>query len=61
MTNGHVVDKAKTVDITTDSGKSCTAKVIGIASRSDIALIKVEGDAFAFVKFSKQARGSEMG
>ena len=43
VTNGHVVDKAKTLDITTDSGKSCTAKVIGIDSRSDIVLIKVEG------------------
>jgi serine protease Do len=53
VTNGHVVDKAKTLDITTDSGKSCTAKVIGIDSRSDIALIKVEGDAFPFVKFSE--------
>ncbi len=53
VTNAHVVDKAKTVDVTTDDGKSLTAKVIGIDSRSDIALIKVNGDNFPFVKFAE--------
>jgi serine protease Do len=53
VTNGHVVDKAKTVDITTDNGKKYTAKVVGIDSRSDIALIKVDGGNFPFAHFAE--------
>jgi serine protease Do len=52
VTNGHVVDKAKTVEVTTDDNKVHTAKVIGIDSRSDIALIKVDGANFPFVRFA---------
>src|SRR6266478_9363089 len=43
VTNNHVVDKAEQVDVTTDDGKSYTAKVIGTDTRTDLALIKVEG------------------
>src|SRR6266852_3805338 len=43
VTNNHVVDKAEHVDVTTDDGKTYTAKVIGVDDRTDIALIKVEG------------------
>ena len=42
VTNNHVVDKAQTVEITTDDGKTYSAKVIGSDPRTDIALIKVE-------------------
>jgi serine protease Do len=55
VTNGHVVEKAKTVDVTTDSGKAYVAKVVGVDLRSDIALIKVDGGkgvSFPFVKFA---------
>jgi serine protease Do len=55
VTNSHVVDKAKTVEITTDAGKTHTAKVIGIDSRSDIALIKVDGGNFPVVKFAEES------
>ena len=41
MTNNHVVDKADSVEITTDDGKTYTAKVIGTDPRTDLALIKV--------------------
>src|SRR6266511_1190328 len=51
VTNNHVVDKAATVEITTDEGKSYTAKVIGTDPRTDVALIKAEGrNDFPFVK-----------
>ncbi len=43
VTNNHVVDKAQSVEVTTDDGKTYTAKVIGADPKTDIALIKVEG------------------
>jgi serine protease Do len=53
VTNGHVVENANTAEITTDGGKIYSAKVIGIDSRTDIALIKVEGTGLPFVKFAE--------
>jgi serine protease Do len=50
-----VVDHAKTVTVTTDDGKIHTATVVGTDAKSDLALIKVEGGGFAYVKFSDQA------
>jgi serine protease Do len=53
VTNNHVVDKATTVEVSTDDGKTHTAKVIGSDSRTDLALIKVEGGgSFPHVKFT---------
>jgi len=51
VTNNHVVEKAKTVSITTDDGKTYAAKVIGTDPKTDVALIKVDGRSdFPFVK-----------
>ena len=56
VTNNHVVDKAESVEVTTDDGKTHTAKVIGTDPRTDLALIKVEGGSdFPFVHLSDQA------
>jgi serine protease Do len=55
VTNNHVVDHASTVTVTTDDGKMHTAKVVGTDPRSDLALIKVDGSGFPYVKFSDQA------
>jgi serine protease Do len=56
VTNNHVVDKAESVEVTTDDGKSYTAKVIGTDPRTDIALIKVSGRSdFPFVHFGDRA------
>ena len=53
VTNDHVVDKAKTVEITTDDGKTYEAKVVGADARTDLALIKVDGRTdFPFVKLA---------
>jgi serine protease Do len=52
VTNNHVVQNADNVQVTTDDGKSYTAKVIGTDSRTDLALIKVDGDNFPFVKLA---------
>src|SRR6476620_9166629 len=53
VTNNHVVDGADKVEVTTDAGKTYTAKVIGTDPRTDVALIKVEGGSdFPFAKLS---------
>jgi serine protease Do len=54
VTNNHVVDHAKSVQVTTDDGTIYTAKVIGIDAKTDLALIKVDGkNDFPFVKFAQ--------
>jgi serine protease Do len=52
VTNNHVVDHAKTVQVVTDDGKILAAKVIGTDAKTDLALIKVDGNDFPFVKFA---------
>ena len=53
VTNNHVVEGADKVEITTDAGKTYTAKVVGTDPRTDLALIKVEGGSeFPFAKLS---------
>src|SRR5262249_9131764 len=54
VTNNHVVEKAESVQITTDDGKTHTAKVIGTDPRTDLALIKVEDGPFPYVKLSEK-------
>ena len=55
--NNHVVEKAESVEVTTDDGKTYSAKVIGTDPRTDLALIKIEGGKgdFPFVKLSETA------
>jgi serine protease Do len=53
VTNNHVVDKAKKVQIVTDDGASYDARVIGTDPKTDLALIKVDGhNDFPFVKLA---------
>jgi serine protease Do len=55
VTNNHVVDHAKSVQVTTDDGTVYTAKVIGTDKKTDLALIKVDGKKdFTFVNFADQ-------
>jgi serine protease Do len=55
VTNNHVVDKADSVQVTTDDGKVHNAKVIGADPRTDLALIKVEDGPFPYVKLSDKS------
>jgi serine protease Do len=56
VTNNHVVDHATSVQVTTDDGTVYPAKVVGTDSKTDLALIKVDGKKdFAFVKFAEHA------
>jgi len=52
VTNNHVVEKAESVEVKTDDGKTYKAKVIGTDPRTDLALIKVNGSEFPYVKLS---------
>ncbi|PAY10152.1 serine peptidase [Bradyrhizobium sp. UFLA03-84] len=55
VTNNHVVDHAKSVQVTTDDGTIYTAKVIGTDPKTDLALIKVDGKSdFTFVNLESQ-------
>ena len=57
VTNNHVVDKAEQVEVTTDDGKTYSAKVIGVDARTDVALIKIDarGTDFPFVHFADKS------
>jgi serine protease Do len=56
VTNNHVVDKAETVEVGTDDGKTYSAKVIGTDPRTDVALIKVDGrNDFPHVRFAEKS------
>jgi S1-C subfamily serine protease len=56
VTNNHVVDKAKTVQVTLDDGRTLDAKVIGKDSKTDIALLKItESGSYPYVQFGKGA------
>jgi serine protease Do len=55
VTNNHVVDHAKTVQVITDDGRTLSAKVVGTDAKTDLALIKVDGRDFSFVKFADHA------
>jgi len=53
VTNNHVVNHAKTVQVTTDDGSIYSAKVVGTDPKTDLALIKVDGKKdFTYVKFA---------
>jgi serine protease Do len=58
VTNNHVVERGKSIDIQTDDGKTYTAKVVGTDSKTDLALLKVDGRSdFPYVKLAdKQPR-----
>jgi serine protease Do len=56
VTNNHVVDHATSVQVTTDDGTVYAAKVVGTDPKTDLALIKVDGNKdFPFVKFAEHA------
>ena len=54
VTNNHVVDHASDVTVKTADGKTMPAKVIGVDSKTDLALLKVDGTGFPFVTFSSE-------
>src|SRR3954470_17292488 len=56
VTNNHVVDHAKTVQVMTDDGRTFDAKVVGTDPKTDVALLKVtESGGFPYVSLAKTA------
>ncbi|MCJ2032831.1 Do family serine endopeptidase [Methylobacterium sp. J-068] len=56
VTNNHVVDKAKSVQVTLDDNRTLDAKVIGKDPKTDLALLKIsDGGTFPYVSLSKSA------
>jgi serine protease Do len=56
VTTNHVIERATSIDITTDDGKSHSAKLVGADPKSDLALLKVDADQeFSFVRLSDRA------
>ncbi|WP_232629200.1 Do family serine endopeptidase [Methylobacterium sp. Leaf118] len=56
VTNNHVVDKAKTVQVTLDDNRTVDAKVIGKDAKTDLALLKIdESGTLPYVQFGKSA------
>lgn len=49
LTNNHVVADAQKITVTLNGGKKYVATVVGTDPRTDLAVIKVEGDAFPFL------------
>ena len=54
LTNNHVVDHAKRVQVKTVDGKTLDAKVIGTDPKTDLAVLKVSGssEGFKYAKFA---------
>src|SRR5262249_25927003 len=51
----HVIEGNRTIEITTDDGATLTARPIGSDSKTDLALIKVDGrNDFAYVRLAEK-------
>ncbi len=54
VTNNHVIDKGMEVEVTTDSGQTLTAKVVGTDPKTDLALLKVQEEGnYPYVSLAK--------
>jgi serine protease Do len=51
ITNNHVIENAESVEVTLNDKRTFTAQIIGRDPGSDIALIKIKGDDFPYIKF----------
>ncbi len=54
VTNNHVIEGAGSVQIIMSDGTTLEAEVLGTDSRTDLALLKVDGDGFTFVRLAPE-------
>lgn len=52
ITNNHVVENAKEIEVTTYDKKKHKAKIIGTDPLTDLAVIKIEGDSYPVAHFA---------
>ncbi|NTV46309.1 MAG: trypsin-like serine protease [Chlorobiales bacterium] len=50
LTNAHVAGNATKVVVTMTDGKRLDAKIVGVDNLTDIALLKIEGSSFPYLK-----------
>ncbi len=55
VTNHHVIQNAKRLTVSLPTGESYEADVKGEAPSTDLALLKISGDKFSYVKFADSA------
>ncbi|KKB09055.1 Do family serine endopeptidase [Devosia chinhatensis] len=55
VTNNHVVEDATKVTVVFDDGREQVAEIIGTDERTDLAVLKIEGDDLPFVTFEEEA------
>lgn len=51
VTNNHVIDRAKKIEVTLNDKKTYTAKVIGTDPDTDLALLKIDKDDLPFIQY----------
>jgi serine protease Do len=58
VTNNHVVEGGAVFTVVTDSGRELDAKLVGTDPRTDLAVIKVDGEGskFTYVNFADDAK-----
>lgn len=52
VTNNHVVEDASKITVTTFSGKEYDAKIIGTDPKTDLAVIKIDGEGLPYIPWS---------
>jgi serine protease Do len=55
VTNNHVVEDATKVTVVFDDGSEQVAEVVGTDERTDLAVLKIEGEDLPFVTFEEEA------
>ena len=55
LTNNHITEDSVKITVTSLQGETYPAKLSGADSRTDLALIKIEGKGFPFAKFGDSA------
>jgi serine protease Do len=51
VTNNHVIEDAKSVDVTLNDRRTYTAEVVGRDPSSDLALLKIKAENLPFIKY----------
>jgi serine protease Do len=52
VTNSHVVNESSSVEVQTDDEKTYKARVVGTDPKTDVALLKIDGNDFPYVAFA---------
>jgi serine protease Do len=56
VTNNHVIENAEDIKVTLKDGRSMGAKIVGRDEATDLAVLKVSGTGYPFVRFENSGR-----